>query len=190
MPFARDPTSLPSGSWNVTPAAASIGLWVVARKRKKRKQRATADKKHQVPAEQQPQAGNTRKAGTTTTFTHFCLLFALARFLGSAPFLCGSVLGSAPFASCVLKRQRSISSFALRTPTTVVRLMRFGGRHDARFWSRRHLGRESGVSSVSTPIPKGAHAPPEGVPWMPGFKALSTMLLASGLDCFSYPVFI
>ena len=77
------------------------------------------------------------------------------------PFLCGSVLGSAPFASCVLKRQLSISSFALRRPTR-----RFVSRavkadtavHYARFWGRRPLGRESGVSSVSTSIPKGAHA--------------------------------
>ena len=57
---------------------------------------------------------NRAEAGHKFPRLHF---FGEGPVLGSAPFLCGSVLGSAPFASCVLKRQRSISSFALRTPT-------------------------------------------------------------------------
>ena len=44
-----------------------------------------------------------------------------------------------------------------RKPDTSFPVYIFGR---VRFLGRRPLGRESGVSSVSTPIPKGAHAPP------------------------------
>ena len=94
VPFACDPTSLPCGSWNVTPAAIkSPGK---EKQREKTKHRATAAQKHQAPAEQQPPAGDTRKAGTTTTFTHFCPAFALLGSRVGAPFICCSVVGSAP----------------------------------------------------------------------------------------------
>ena len=73
-------------------------------------------KTHQRHAPGEPdRRGQKGQGGRRTLVSPFT--FLEGPVLGSAPFLCGSVLGSAPFVSCVLKRQRSISSFALRTPT-------------------------------------------------------------------------
>ena len=62
------------------------------------------------------------------------------------------------------------------SPFTFFGRFRFLGRRPffvARFWSRRPLGRETGVSSVSIPIPKGAHARPRRVAMDAGASKLS-----------------
>ena len=108
-------------------------------------------KAHQRQAPGEPDRRSQKEQGGSRTQVSPITFFWEGPVLGSAPFLCGSVFGSAPFASCV------------QNADTAVRLTRFGGRHCARFWGRRPLGRETGVSSVSIPIPKAAHARPRGV---------------------------
>ena len=73
-------------------------------------------KAHQRQAPGEPDRRSQKEQGGSRTQVSPFTFWA-GPVLGSAPFLYGSVFGSAPFASCVLKRQRSISSFALRTPT-------------------------------------------------------------------------